>query len=222
MSNVTSSCRDTAELNILVQVMLELAIADIKAQGVSPLIVETYRPQERQNYLYCQGRTISECTAKGISSSFAKAYCNPGVGKKTWTLNSVHTTRKAVDLVPQRLVNGVMTAIWNTKDPQTQIIIKTMQKYGFEAGANWTTTPDSPHFQVKGTFTTVFKQGCNTAYVNKIIQAALNKKIQTGLTVDGSWGVATTAAVNAFRKTQGYKNITSGQLGKDALRDLIS
>lgn len=221
MSNVTSSCRDTKELNKLVQVMLELAIAEIKAQGVDPLVVETYRPRERQNYLYCQGRTVAECTAKGISSAFAKAYCNPTVGKKTWTLNSVHKSRKAVDMVPQRLVNGKMTAIWNTKDPQTQIIIKTMQKYGFEAGANWTTTPDSPHFQVKGSFSSVFKQGTNTTYVTKAIQSALNKKIKAGLTVDGAWGAATTAAVNSFRKHMGYKNTTSGQLGKDALRDLL-
>jgi peptidoglycan L-alanyl-D-glutamate endopeptidase CwlK len=221
MSNVTVSCRDAKELNVLVQVMLELAIAEIKAQGVNPLITETYRPQDRQNYLYCQGRNIAECTAKGISSSFAKAYCNPAIGKKTWTLNSVHKSRKAVDIVPQRLVNGKMAAIYNTKDPQTQIIIKTMTKYGFEAGANWITTPDSPHFQVKGAFTSVFKLGANTAYVTKAIQTALNKKIKAGLTVDGNWGTATTAAVNSFRKHMEYKNTTSGQLGKDALRDLL-
>lgn len=222
MSNVATSCRDTAELNKLVKVMLDLAIADIKSQGVNPLIVETYRPQERQNYLYCQGRTIAECTAMGISSSFAKAYCNPKVGKVTWTLNSVHKGRKAVDVVPQRIVSGKMAAIWNTKDPQTQIIIRTMQKYGFEAGANWTTTPDSPHFQVKGDFTNVFKMGCTTPYVTKAIQTALNAKIKAGLSVDGSWGPKTATAVNAFRKYMRYKNTTSGQIGKDALRDLFS
>jgi peptidoglycan hydrolase-like protein with peptidoglycan-binding domain len=108
------------------------------------------------------------------------------------------------------------------KDPQTQIIIKTMTKYGFEAGANWPTTPDSPHFQVKGNFTTVFKQGANTTYVAKAIQAALNKKIKAGLTVDGDWGAKTTTAVNAFRKRMGYKDITSGQLGKDPLKELFA
>lgn len=222
MNNVTSGCRDISELNKLVQVMLALAVEEIKAQGVTPLIIETYRPQERQNYLYCQGRTIVECTAKGINSSFARAYCNPGAGKKTWTLKSVHTSRKAVDIVPQRLVNGQMTAIWNIQDAQTQIIIKTMQKYGFEAGANWATTPDSPHFQVKGSFYSVFKPGYNTTYITKAIQAALNKKLKIDLTTDGIWGTKTTEAVNAFRASQNYKNTTSGQLGATALKALLS
>ena len=84
-------------------------------------------------------KATAECVAKGINQSFASAYCSPKAGKVTWTLNSVHKSRKAVDVVPQRKVNGKVVAIWNVKDPQTQIIIKTMEKYGLEAGANWTT-----------------------------------------------------------------------------------
>lgn len=218
--DITTSCRDTKELNVLVARMLELAIEDVKRQGVNPLIVETYRPQERQNYLYCQGRTIEECVAKGIKKSFATKHCNPNAINVTWTLNSVHKSRKAVDVVPQRVVNGKMTAIWNTKDPQTQIIIKAMEKYGFEAGANWATTPDSPHFQVKGEFSNVFTQGLNTVFVTKVIQRALNQKINAGLVVDGKWGAKTTEAVNKFRKSMGYKT-ANGQIGKDAFRDLV-
>lgn len=197
--------------------MLELALEDIRSQGVNPLVVETYRPQERQNYLYCQGRTIAEATAKGINSTFAKAYCNPKAGKVTWTLNSVHKSRKAVDVVPQR--NG--KAIWNTKDKDTQIIIYTMQKYGFEAGANWTTTPDSPHFQVKGDFANVFDAKHNTVFVTKVIQSALNKKECNNLMLDGKWGKATTEAVNRFRKCMGYKTAL-GQIGAEALRALFT
>jgi peptidoglycan LD-endopeptidase CwlK len=216
MSNVTTSCRDVAELNILVRIMLELALADIRKQGVNPLVTETYRSKERQNYLYCQGRTIAECTTKGISSPFAKAYCNPSVGKKTWTLDSIHIQRKAVDVVPQRMVKGKMTAIYNTKDPQTQIIIKTMQKYGFESGANWSTTPDSPHFQVKGDFTVVFDSKHTTPYVTKAIQTAL------GIKADGLWGNGTIVAVNAFRASRKYSDVTSGSLGSTALKALLS
>lgn len=219
--NFTTTCRDTKELNVLVARMLEMAIADIKKQGVNPLIVETYRSQERQNYLYCQGRTIDECVAKGIKRDFATKHCNTKAGRVTWTLNSVHKNRKAVDVVPQRIVNGKMTAIWNAKDPQTQIIIKTMEKYGFEAGAWWKSSPDSPHFQVKGDFANVFKQGLNTEYVTRVIQAALNRKINAGLDVDGKWGSKTTEAVNNFRKFMKYKNTTNGQIGKDAFRDLM-
>lgn len=207
--------RDIKELNPLVQVMLTLALEDIRKQGVNPLVVETYRPQSRQNELYCKGRTVVECIAKGISKSIATKYCTPGESKITWTLNSVHKSRKAVDLVPQR--NG--DAVWNTKDPQTQIIIKTMQKYGFEAGANWSTTPDSPHFQVKGDFNKVFDAAHTTTYVTKAIQTALNKKINAGLIVDGAWGKKTTDAVNEFRKSKKYS--LTGSLGTTALKALL-
>ncbi|MDF2510477.1 MAG: cwlK 1 [Herbinix sp.] len=215
MSNVTVSCRDATELNILVRIMLELALADIRKQGVNPLVTETYRPLDRQHYLYCQGRTIAECTTKGIGSVFAKAYSNPKAGKVTWTLDSIHIQRKAVDVIPQRLVKGKMTAIYNTKDPQTQIIIKTMQKYGFEPGANWTTTPDSPHFQVKGDFSAVFDSKHTTTYVTKAIQSAL------GIKADGLWGNGTIAAVNAFRSSRKYSDVTSGSLGSTALKALL-
>lgn len=213
MSDITQ-CRDVNKLNILVKTMLELALSDIKSQGVNPLIVETYRSQERQNYLYCQGRTVDECTVKGINTKFAKTYCNPKASKVTWTLNSVHTSKKAVDVVPQRKIKGKMTAIWNTNDKQTQIIIKTMQKYGFEAGANWTTSPDSPHFQVKGNFTDVFSQKCNTVYVTKAIQKAL------GITADGIWGANTTKAVNVFRKKFNWSQ--NGKIGSIALNKLLA
>jgi len=209
------------ELNGLVKVMLELALVEIKSQGVNPLVVETYRPQERQNYLYCQGRTIAEVTAMGINKAFTEAYCSPKARKITWTLNSVHKDRKAVDVVPQRTVKGKITAIWNTGDLQTQIIIKTMQKYGFEAGANWTSSPDSPHFQVKGEFTDLFDTGHNTTFVTKAIQEKLNMLKCNNLTVDGIWGFATTDAINTFRKCMGYKTAL-GQLGAEAFKELMS
>jgi peptidoglycan L-alanyl-D-glutamate endopeptidase CwlK len=119
------------------------------------------------------------------------------------------------------MVNGKMVAIWNTQDPQTQIIIKTMQKYGFEAGANWTSSPDSPHFQVKGDFTTVFDAKHTTPYVTEAIQTALNKLKCNNLAIDGKWGPATTEAVNVFRKCQGYKTAL-GQIGAKAFKALMT
>lgn len=211
---------DTKELNILVKTLLELAITDIIALGINPLILETFRSQIRQNYLYCQGRTIEAVTKKGISSTFAKTYCNPDAKKVTWTLNSIHLLRKAVDIVPQRKVNGKWSAIWDTKDEQTQIIISSMQKYGFEAGANWINNPDSPHFQINGTFSNAFQQGYSTVYVTQAIQKALNAKANTQIKVDGDWGINTTKAVNEFRKQQGYSAI-NGKLESVALKELF-
>lgn len=217
--NIKEACRDQSELNSLVKVMLLLALADIRKQGVDPLVVETWRPQERQNYLYCHHRTVEQCVASGISKSFAQKYCDLSAIKETSTLNSIHTLHKAVDMVPQRIIDGKMTAIWNSRDKQTKIIIATMLKFGFEPGANWTTFPDSPHFQVDGDFTDLFYSGHTTYYVTMAIQIALNKKIDAGLTTDGKWGDKTTAAVNLFRKK--YKWSANGKLGATALKKLL-
>lgn len=215
MANVTDQCRDTGKLNVLVQVMLAAAIKKIKAAGVNPLVVETYRSKERQYYLYGQGRTMAQCIAAGVPAAKAKKYAKPGAKQCTWTLNSIHIQKKAVDVIPMR--NG--KAIWNANDKDTKIIIDVMQKYGFEAGANWKTSPDSPHFQVKGTFGKVFSQAKNTPYVTKTIQRSLkNLGFYTGK-IDGAWGSATTKAVNKFRKSQGWSQ--TGKIGKTALKRLF-
>ncbi len=219
MINLVDQCRDLTQLNPLVRVLLQMALEDIKKQGINPLVVETYRPIERQQYLYCQGRTIAECVAAGINKQFATAYCNQKASKVTWTMNSIHIQRKAVDIVPQRIVNNKLTAIWNSQDLQTKAIIKTMEKYGFEPGANWGTNPDSPHFQIKGDFASTFSFDHTTTYITKMVQTSLNKKIGAVLTADGAWGAKTTAAVNAFRKQQGWEE--NGKLGSYALTKLL-
>ncbi|MDF2608939.1 MAG: cwlK 1 [Lachnospiraceae bacterium] len=220
MSNLIDQCRDIKKLHPLVRVMLNLALADIRGQGINPLVVETYRPVERQQYLYCQGRSITECIAAGINKSFATSYSAPRASKVTWTMNSIHIQRKAVDVVPQRVINGKLTAIWNSQDKQTKAIIATMLKCGFEPGANWKSNPDSPHFQVKGDFTNTFCADHTNQYVTMAVQIALNKKIGAGLDTDGAWGAKTTAAVNAFRKKQGW--MQNGKLGAIALKKLLS
>lgn len=211
----TAQCRDTKKLNPLVRVQLNLALADLKEQGVNPLVVETLRTKERQYYLYGQGRTKEQCKAKGVPVKYAA----PDKAKVTWTLNSIHITGFAVDVVPQREVNGKMTAIWNTKDKDTQKIIATMIRYGFEAGANWTSSPDSPHYQVKGVKGITYSQINTNTMVTTAIQIALNEAIDAGLVVDGKWGAKTTAAVNEFRRRNGWKE--SGVLGKKALKKLL-
>ncbi|MDE5588228.1 MAG: M15 family metallopeptidase [Acetatifactor sp.] len=213
--SVTDQCRDAGKLNVLVQVMLSAALKEIKVTGVNPLVVETYRSKERQYYLYGQGRTVAQCTAVGVPAAKAKKYAKPGATKVTWTLNSIHIQKKAVDVIPVR--NG--RAIWNTNDKDTKKIIEIMQKYGFEAGANWTSSPDSPHYQVKGTFSKVFSQEKNTTYVTKSIQRALKAfGFYTGK-IDGIWGATTTKAVNLFRKANGWQQ--SGKIGKTALKKLL-
>lgn len=213
---VTDQCRDTGKLNVLVQVMLAKALNEIKKAGVNPLVVETYRSKERQYYLYGQGRTAAQCMAAGVPSTKAKKYAKPGATKVTWTLNSIHIQKKAVDVIPVR--NG--KAIWNAQDKDTKKIIEIMTKYGFEAGANWTSSPDSPHYQVKGSFSKVFSQEKNTIYITRSIQKALKAfGFYTGK-IDGVWGTGTTKAVNLFRKENGW--MQTGKIGKTALKKLLN
>lgn len=190
-----SRINDLKELNPLVEFLARKAIEDIKDQGVNPLIVETYRSQARQNTLYAQGRT------------------KPG-SKVTWTKNSKHTTRKALDVVPQRRINGKMTAIWNAKDEDFVIIINTMIAYGFEAGHNWKNIVDSAHFQIDGIFTTSFQQGRTTREITKMIQAKVKTK------VDGAWGADTEASVKTFQKLNGLE--ADGYVGLKTLETMFN
>lgn len=201
MSNI-DQCRDIEELNPLCQILLNKALEEIKANDINPLVVETYRNQVRQNYLYSLGRTV-----KGT--------------KVTWTQSSIHTQRNAVDVVPQRVVSGKMIAIWNSKDKETVKIINIMTKYGFEAGANWTTSPDSPHFQIAGVSKTAKSYSLTNTnpYVTMMIQRLLNEKINSKLTVDGKWGSNTTKAVNKFRAKFKWKE--DGKVGVETLKKLI-
>lgn len=211
----TAQCRDTNELNTLVQVMLSLALAEIRKQGVTPLVVETYRTKERQYSLYGQGRTVALCKSAGMPAAKAKQYAKPSLTRCTWTLNSIHIERKAVDVIPMRKGK----AIWNASDMDTKVIINVMQKYGFEAGANWKNSPDSPHYQVKGTFNKVFSKNKNTVYVTKSIQRALKKLGYYEHEIDGDWKKATTKAINKFRKDNGW--LPTGKLGKKAFKKLM-
>jgi len=194
-------------------VQLVLAIADLKKQGVNPLVVETLRTRDRQKWLFGQGRTKVQCRARGIPESYART------GKiATSTLNSIHIIGCAVDVVPLR--DG--QAVWNIYDSDTQKIIKTMSKYGFECGANWSSFKDSPHYQVKGVASaaTVYSASNNNAFVTKVIQKALNSKLGLELKTDGKWGEKTTKGVDAFRIKCGCE--PSGTVGTTILKKLLA
>lgn len=216
--NVTSSTRDINELNPLVQVMLNAALDKIKAKKINPLVVETYRPKERQYYLYGQGRSYSTCVGAGMPKSYAQKYARSG-NKVTWTLNSIHIQRCAVDLIPQR--NG--KAIWDSNDKETKQIVSIMESVGFEAGANWSSSPDSPHFQVKGISATGknFSKSNTTKFVTKMIQTQLKKAgFYNDYAVDGDWGKGTDNAIKQWRKANGWS--ATGTIGKKALAILLS
>ena len=216
--NVTSTTRDISELNPLVQVMLNVALDKIRKKKITPLVVETYRTKERQYYLYGQGRSVATCIGAGMPKSYAQKYARSG-NKVTWTLNSIHIKRCAVDLIPQR--NG--KAIWDSKDKDTKQIISIMESVGFEAGANWSSSPDSPHFQVKGISLNgnCFTKNNTTKFVTKVIQKKLKKAGFYGdYTVDGCWGKATDNAIKKWKKSLGWK--VNAKIDATALKKLLS
>jgi len=216
--NVKSTTRDIKELNPLVQIMLKEALDRIKSKKIDPLIIETYRPKERQYYLYGQGRSVATCIGAGMPKKYAQQYARKGT-QCTWTLNSIHIKRCAVDLIPQ--IDG--KAIWNSKHEDTLEIIKIMESVGFEAGANWHSLPDSPHFQVVGIGgkTKTFTKSNANKYIVKVIQKKLKKAgFYSDYTIDGNWGKATTKAIKKWKKSLGW--VANARIGATALKKLLS
>lgn len=120
MYNVTTSCRDINELLPIAQKACKLFLSECKKIGLDIFITETYRSQERQNYLYEQGRS------------------RPG-NIVTWTKSSRHTSRLAWDIACN---GGVLY--------DNTILLKAgevAKKLGIIWGGNWS-TPDKPHFEV--------------------------------------------------------------------------
>ena len=104
--------------------------------GIEILVTSTYRDVESQAALYEIGRT-KELHRKPVTNARAG---------QSW-----HNFRCAWDVVP--IIGG--KAAWDS-DLWTEII-KIGKAAGAEAGGEWKTFPDRPHFQVKPdkTFTLV-------------------------------------------------------------------
>lgn len=124
MTSVTTTCRDLSELTKVAEQACRLLFQECYKVGIKNIfITETYRSQERQNYLYAQGRT------------------RPGQ-IVTWTLSSNHKSRLAWDIAvgpPQSLYD---IATLN----RVGAIAK---KLGITWGGSWTGNIDRPHFEVK-------------------------------------------------------------------------
>ncbi|MGE7113958.1 M15 family metallopeptidase [Lysinibacillus sp. NPDC047702] len=127
MTNITTTCRDLAELLPAAQTACRLLFQECFKAGIKNIfITETHRSQERQNYLYAQGRT------------------RPGQ-IVTWTLTSNHKSRLAWDIAvgpPQSLY-----------DVTTLNRVGTIaRKLGITWGGDWVGSIDRPHFEVKSSW----------------------------------------------------------------------
>ncbi len=122
MSDITTACRDINELTPAAQQACKLFLERCAEKGLKVRITETYRSQERQNYLYEQGRT------------------RPG-NKVTWTKNSRHTSRRAWDICQN--VKG--------KEYADSGFFKECGQIAKELGITWGGTwkqADTPHFEI--------------------------------------------------------------------------
>lgn len=126
MSDLSKQCRDLKELNPLAKTACELFLSECKKAGLNVLITETYRSQERQNYLYAQGREEPYKKNKEV----------------TKTKSSKHTGRMAWDIcknVPGQEFTDIKFF------EQCGAIAK---RLGIEWGGDWTSFKDRPHFQI--------------------------------------------------------------------------
>ena len=122
MTDITTACRDISELTKAAQKACNLFMKKCRVAGYDIFITETYRSQERQNYLYSLGRT------------------RPG-SKVTWTKNSRQTSRRAWDIA---------THGGNLYDRAIlQKCGEIAKKLGITWGGTWS-MPDTPHFEITG------------------------------------------------------------------------
>ncbi len=122
MSDITKACRDIKELSPLAQIACNLFLDECKKAGLNVLITETYRSQNRQNWLYEQGRT----RAGNIV---------------TWTKNSRHTSRLAWDICKNVKGQEYSDSAFFAKCGEVA------KGLGITWGGIWS-TPDKPHFEI--------------------------------------------------------------------------
>lgn len=120
--------RDISDLDPRVQPICRRHIELCEAVGIELLVTSTWRDFESQDDLFAIGRT-KDLGRKPVTNA---------KGGKSW-----HNYRVAYDVVP--IVGG--KAQWNS--PLWKEIIALGIQAGAEAGAEWKTFPDKPHFQHK-------------------------------------------------------------------------
>lgn len=125
MNRLQVANRDISELTRNAQTAFYMFKERCKENGLDFIVTETYRSQERQNYLYEQGRTRQGNIV-------------------TWTKHSRHTSRRAWDIV-KRKQNGDI-------DYSDKEFYRKCGKIAAEINIMWGGTwkqADTPHFEIK-------------------------------------------------------------------------
>lgn len=158
--NVTIACRDLNKLSAKGKIACELFLEKCKAAGLKVLITETYRSQERQSYLYEQGRT----RAGQIVTNVKKVgYHNSG---NAWDICQNVKGKEYSD---------------NTFFTKCGEIAKSL---GIEWGGYWTGFVDKPHFQISDDWA-IPNAGKD---IDDELAKAISKIIKSGINIDyNSW-----------------------------------
>ena len=117
------------------------------------MVVEGVRSKEQCYINYGKGRTVAQCTAKGVPAKYAQ----PKLAKVTWLnnpLSSKHVSGKAVDLVPYPVNWNDLTKF----DQVAKAMFAAAKELGVSIrwGADWDNDGnyrekgeyDSPHFEL--------------------------------------------------------------------------
>lgn len=105
-------------------------IALCHEHGIEIIVTSTWRDIESQDALYAIGRTVNP----------ERRTVTNARGGKSW-----HNYKCAYDVVP--LVAG--KPVWDATDPLWKEVVRLGKEAGAEAGAEWPSFPDLPHFQVR-------------------------------------------------------------------------
>lgn len=126
--SVTQTIRDLSELLPAAEQACRLLFQECYKANIQNIFVsETYRPQERQNYLYEQGRSR-------------------GGSIVTWTKTSRHTSRLAWDIACSSPATLYDTELLTS-------VGAIAHRLNITWGGEWKNNLDRPHFEVKKTWT---------------------------------------------------------------------
>ena len=173
MVSVTTTCRDLNELLPVSEKACRLLFQECYKAGIRNIfITETYRSQQRQNYLYAQGRTRSGQIV-------------------TWTTSSRHTSRLAWDIACSS------PSLYDTATLNKVGAIA--RRLGITWGGDWKGSIDRPHFEVSKNWTipkgyslqgTVVVPTTSTGKVQLVVEDKTNKET---IIMNQKWNPGSTA-----------------------------